>query len=250
MSFITNTFYGGLTAGILIGISFNIIKDYIVRTKWTSQNKKSVVESQQPNLLIKNNGEFKMALLVRHDLKMGKGKVAAQCSHAIVHCYEEGLRLKPKEINSWESNNKPIDIFKIADEETMLEFQQLAIEKGFNTYVVVDAGRTQVAPRSKTVMAIGPVESEEIDLFTQSLECAVVSVIAYNKTKLRNLPSKCARVVLRAPDLKTLECIQKQCKLFDIPTATFTENDQMTVLAIGPANETSINAQVHSLKLY
>jgi len=77
-----------------------------------------------------------------------------------------------------------------------------------------------------------------------------VSVIAYNKTKLRNLPSKCARVVLRAPDLKTLECIQKQCKLFDIPTATFTENDQMTVLAIGPANETSINAQVNSLKLY
>ncbi|XP_027846294.2 peptidyl-tRNA hydrolase 2, mitochondrial-like isoform X2 [Aphis gossypii] len=240
MSFITNTFYGGLTAGILIGIGFNIIKDYIVRTKWNSQNKKSVVESQQPNSLIKNNGEFKMALLVRHDLKMGKGKVAAQCSHAIVHCYEEGLRLKLKEINSWESNNKPVDIFKVADEETMLEFQQLAIEKGFNTYVVVDAGRTQVAPRSKTVMAIGPVESE----------CAVVSVIAYNKTKLRNLPSKCARVVLRAPDLKTLECIQKQCKLFDIPTATFTENDQMTVLAIGPANETSINAQVHSLKLY
>lgn len=87
-----------------------------------------------------------------------------------MHCYEEGLRLKLKEINSWESNNKPVDIFKVADEETMLEFQQLAIEKGFNTYVVVDAGRTQVAPRSKTVMAIGPVESEEIDLFTQSLE--------------------------------------------------------------------------------
>ncbi|XP_060852995.1 peptidyl-tRNA hydrolase 2, mitochondrial-like [Rhopalosiphum padi] len=240
MSFITNTFYGGLTAGILIGLTFDMIKNYILRTKWTSQNEKSVCESQQPKSLINQKGEFKMALLVRHDLKMGKGKVAAQCSHAIVHCYEEGLRLRPKEINSWESNNKPVNIFKVADEETMLEFQQLAIEKGFNTYVVVDAGRTQVAPRSKTVMAIGPVESE----------CAVVSVIAYNKTKLRNLPSKCARVVLRAPDLKTLECIQKQCKLFDIPTATFTENDQITVLAIGPANETSINAQVCSLKLY
>lgn len=87
-----------------------------------------------------------------------------------MHCYEEGLRLKPREINSWESNNKPVDIFKIADEKTMLEFQQLAIAKGFTTYVVVDAGRTQVAPRSKTVMAIGPVESEEINLFTQSLE--------------------------------------------------------------------------------
>lgn len=47
-----------------------------------------------------------------------------------------------------------------------------------------------------------------------------------------------------------MECIQKQCKLFDIPTAAFTENGQVTVLAIGPANEESINAQVHHLKLY
>lgn len=64
------------------------------------------------------------------------------------------------------------------------------------------------------------------------------------------MPSNCARIVLRAPDLKTLECIQKQCKLFDIQTAVFTENDQVTVLAIGPADEDSINAQVHNLKLY
>lgn len=78
MSFITNTFYGGLTAGIVISVSFNIIKDYILRTVWTSKNEKSVVECQQPNSLIKKNREFKMALLVRHDLKMGKGKVAAQ----------------------------------------------------------------------------------------------------------------------------------------------------------------------------
>jgi peptidyl-tRNA hydrolase len=55
---------------------------------------------------------------------------------------------------------------------------------------------------------------------------------------------------LKVPDLKTLTCIQKQCKLFDIHTAMFTENDEVTVLAIGPANEVSINAQVHNLKLY
>ncbi|KAL5243065.1 hypothetical protein ACI65C_010475 [Semiaphis heraclei] len=251
MTFTTEKFYGGLTVGILIGLTLNTIFNYIFKTKCTSQDEKNVGKSQQEAKLLPNkNGEFKIALLVRHDLKMGKGKVAAQCSHAIVHCYEEGLRLKPREINSWESNNKPVDIFKIADEKTMLEFQQLAIAKGFTTYVVVDAGRTQVAPRSKTVMAIGPVESEEINLFTQSLECAVASVIAYNKTKSLKLPSKCARVVLRAPDLKTLECIQKQCKLFGIPTAVFNEKDQMTVLAIGPANEASINAQVHNLKLY
>lgn len=63
-----------------------------------------------------------------------------------------------------------MDIFKVANEETMLNYKILATEKGFNTYIVVDAGRTQVAPRSKTVMAVGPAESEQIDLFTQSLQ--------------------------------------------------------------------------------
>lgn len=77
-----------------------------------------------------------------------------------------------------------------------------------------------------------------------------MSVIAYNKNKLKGLPSKCARIVLRAPDLKTIDCIKKQCKLFDISTATFTENNQVTVLAIGPAYVSSINAQVQNLKLY
>lgn len=78
----------------------------------------------------------------------------------------------------------------------------------------------------------------------------MVSVTAYNKGNLRGLPSKCARITLRVPDLKTLECIQEQCKLSDIQTATFIEDDQVTVLAIGPADEFSINAQVHNLKLY
>lgn len=87
-----------------------------------------------------------------------------------MHCYEEGLRSSPREINSWESNNKLVNVYKVADEETMLKYKELATEKGFNTYIVVDAGRTQVAPRSKTVMAIGPAESEQIDLFTQSLQ--------------------------------------------------------------------------------
>eukprot|EP00102_Acyrthosiphon_pisum_P020509 XP_016657719.1 PREDICTED: peptidyl-tRNA hydrolase 2, mitochondrial isoform X1 [Acyrthosiphon pisum] len=172
MTFTNDKMYDGLILGVLIGLALNAIYNYTFKTKCTSQDAKSVGKSQQqePKSIPNKKGEFKMALLVRHDLKMGKGKVAAQCSHAIVHCYEEGLRLKPSEINSWESDNKPVNIFKVADEETMLEFQQLAIEKGFSTYVVVDAGRTQVAPSSKTVMAIGPVESEEIDLFTQSLE--------------------------------------------------------------------------------
>lgn len=63
-----------------------------------------------------------------------------------------------------------MDIFKVADEKTMLEYQQLAIKNEFSTHIVIDAGRTQVAPSSKTVMAIGPAKNEQIDLFTEGLQ--------------------------------------------------------------------------------
>lgn len=67
---------------------------------------------------------------------------------------------------------------------------------------------------------------------------------------MSGFPSKCARIVLRSPDLKHLENIQKKCELFNIHTATFKENDEANVLAIGPAHEVSINTLVNDLKLY
>ena len=35
-------------------------------------------------------GPYKMVLLVRTDLGMAKGKVAAQCAHAALACYKKG----------------------------------------------------------------------------------------------------------------------------------------------------------------
>lgn len=79
------------------------------------------------------------------------------------------MKYYPKEINAWESNNKLVNIFKVSDEETMLKYEKMAKEIGYNSHIVVDAGRTQVAPSSKTVMAIGPAKNDLIDLFTNSL---------------------------------------------------------------------------------
>ena len=38
---------------------------------------------------------LKMVLVVRNDLKMGKGKIAAQCCHAAVHCVEKARESAP-----------------------------------------------------------------------------------------------------------------------------------------------------------
>ena len=45
--------------------------------------------------------DSKLVLLVRTDLKMGKGKVAAQCAHAAVAAYKAALR-HPNILKAWE----------------------------------------------------------------------------------------------------------------------------------------------------
>lgn len=76
---LTNSFYNGLTIGIVTGILLNASKNHIFKNKWISRFfAKSIDKTSQ-----QQSSEFKMALLVRHDLKMGKGKVAAQVSYLL-----------------------------------------------------------------------------------------------------------------------------------------------------------------------
>lgn len=49
-----------------------------------------------------------MIIGVRTDLKMQKGKVAAQCGHAAVAGYAKGLKEKPKTLKRWMKYGKII----------------------------------------------------------------------------------------------------------------------------------------------
>ncbi|XP_035540562.1 peptidyl-tRNA hydrolase 2, mitochondrial-like isoform X2 [Juglans regia] len=67
--------------------------------------------------------DFKMVLVVRNDLKMGKGKIAAQCSHATLGLYKKVLHRAPKTLNRWEMCAQPKVVVKIECEEDMLVLQ-------------------------------------------------------------------------------------------------------------------------------
>ncbi|KAL8233129.1 hypothetical protein R6Q57_002907 [Mikania cordata] len=103
--------------------------------------------------------DFKMVLVVRNDLKMGKGKIAAQCSHATLGLYKKILYRAPKALNRWEMCGQVKVVVKIESEDDMLELQKRAKSLAIPTHIVIDAGRTQIAPNSRTVMAIlGPAD--------------------------------------------------------------------------------------------
>ncbi|XP_048225961.1 peptidyl-tRNA hydrolase 2, mitochondrial isoform X2 [Ricinus communis] len=118
------------------------------------KNDKKVKEPLEIEKLADILDDFKMILVVRNDLKMGKGKIAAQCSHATLGLYKKLLHRAPKALNRWEMCAQPKVVVKIESEEDMLVLQERAKSLKLPTHITIDAGRTQIAPNSRTVMAI------------------------------------------------------------------------------------------------
>lgn len=113
--------------------------------------------------------DFKMVLVVRNDLRMGKGKIAAQCSHASLGLYKKVFFRAPKSLQRWEMSSQVKVVTRVESEEEMLYLQTRAKNLKLPCHITVDAGRTQIAPNSKTVMAIlGP--SHLVDEITGSLK--------------------------------------------------------------------------------
>ncbi len=134
-------------------------------------------------------GEHKMVLVVRMDLKMGSGKIAAQCSHgallwhrlgspvthylsrpATLGAYKTAQKRSEGDVKAWSKTGQAKVALKCQTLEEMHRLAQLAEEAGVVNYTVVDAGRTQIAEGSETVLAIGPAPKEVIDKITGHLK--------------------------------------------------------------------------------
>lgn len=75
-------------------------------------------------------GEFKMTLVVRNDLKMGKGKAAAQCSHAAVMAHEIAASRFPSILREWKMNGQRKIVLKVGD--IAPKFQLLVVKQKKN----------------------------------------------------------------------------------------------------------------------
>lgn len=116
------------------------------------------------------SGEYKMVLVVRNDLKMGKGKVAAQCSHAAVSAYKQLQKRNPELLKQWEYCGQPKVVVKAPDEGALVELLSQAKQLGLSISLIQDAGRTQIAPGSRTVLGVGPGPGNLIDQVTGHLK--------------------------------------------------------------------------------
>lgn len=110
--------------------------------------------------------EYKQVILVRHDLKLPKGKLAAQVAHASVDAV---LKADKDVVRKWRQMGMKKVALKVQDEKELYAYAQQAKDKGLTVAIITDAGKTVVAPGTTTCVAIGPNEEELIDAVTESL---------------------------------------------------------------------------------
>lgn len=110
---------------------------------------------------------YKQVILVRQDLKLPKGKLAAQCAHASV---EAVLKSSSAKVETWRSLGMEKVVLKVADEKELLGYFQKAKEAKLAAALIIDAGRTVIAPGTKTCVGIGPEEEGKIDQVTGKLK--------------------------------------------------------------------------------
>lgn len=116
--------------------------------------------------------ECKMVLVVRTDLGMTKGKIGAQCGHATLACYKHFLRHAPESaiLKRWERMGQAKVALQVKGEEELEILQAQAVSLGLVAHIIHDAGRTQIASGSATVLGIGPAPKGVIDQVTGHLK--------------------------------------------------------------------------------
>ena len=110
---------------------------------------------------------YKQAILVRQDLKLPKGKMAAQAAHASVDAV---LKSDKDIVKKWRSEGMMKVVLKVNDLKELRKYNQIAKDNGLKTAVITDAGRTVVEPGTTTCFAIGPDKEEDIDLVIKDLK--------------------------------------------------------------------------------
>jgi PTH2 family peptidyl-tRNA hydrolase len=100
------------------------------------------------------------------------GKIGAQCGHATLACYKHFLRTAPtsKILQRWEIMGQAKVALQVKSEDELEMLQAQALSLGLVAHVIHDAGRTQIASGSATVLGIGPAPKGVIDQVTGHLK--------------------------------------------------------------------------------
>jgi PTH2 family peptidyl-tRNA hydrolase len=127
------------------------------------------------------SGDFriKQVIVMRHDLKMRRGKQIAQGAHASMSFLCRRLQAAGSVSlddltdvqRAWLAGSFAKVCCRVDSEEELMQIHDKALEAGLEVHLITDSGRTEFHGQpTRTCLAIGPDEAEKIDAITGHLQ--------------------------------------------------------------------------------
>lgn len=113
---------------------------------------------------------MKQIIVLRKDLRLGKGKLAAHAAHASLAAYRKVVEKYPGIVKEWMAGGEKKVVVGIGSEKELLELFEEVKRRGIPCELIRDAGLTQIAPGTITALGIGPWDEEELDRITGHLK--------------------------------------------------------------------------------
>jgi peptidyl-tRNA hydrolase, PTH2 family len=110
---------------------------------------------------------YKQVIVVRNDLKMPKGKLAAQVAHGSV---EAVFNSDERTVKEWKRCGMKKSVLKVESLDELNKILIAAKNEGLKVGLINDAGRTFLPAGTTTVLGIGPDFEEKIDRVTAHLK--------------------------------------------------------------------------------
>lgn len=112
---------------------------------------------------------YKQVIVFRSDLRLSKGKIAAQAGHAAISAAEEARKGHKHWLEKWMEEGQCKIAVKVRSEKELLELEKRAKDLALPCALITDRGLTEVPPGTVTCLGIGPAPAEKIDRITGML---------------------------------------------------------------------------------
>ena len=114
--------------------------------------------------------ELLLYAVVRTDIEIPVGKLAAQAGHAFLGAYEHCRDTQPETFSAYHRSDLKKKICLAAeDEAALLRIYDLCEERGIAVYLTKDAGLTVFDEPTLTAVGIGPIKRSDLPGYIRHL---------------------------------------------------------------------------------
>ena len=110
---------------------------------------------------------YKQVIILRKDLKWGKGKMITHAIHAAIEAME---KVDKKVIKKWKEEGAKKVVLKVRSLKELRRIEEKLKRAKIPYSKIIDAGKTQLRRGTITAIGIGPIEEKKIDKITGKLK--------------------------------------------------------------------------------